>query len=178
MKKVLCFMLFLLAFGSNLNAQNDSIVRVTKHQALDSQKGKIIKYEDKKTNDIPCFNSQFPFKCKIRTFFRNGINSYFLILGDTYKIEYSDLVEINKAFDKFYKEVDADCALKPEYLENKYITDDGFKIGYYVKKGKPTWFVDLNIYSVQGFGELKKPFDFSEGLKNAQSEIEKMINGK
>ena len=93
-------------------------------------------------------------------------------------IEYSDLVEVNKAFEKMFKEVDSDCALNPDYLENKYITEDGFEIGYYIKKGKPNWFIDSDIYSLAGFVEVKKPYEFSKGLKDAQNEIETMRNGK
>ena len=50
-------------------------------------------------------------------------------------IEYSDLVEINKALTKLVSEVESDCAANPDYLENRFITEDGFQIGYYVSKG-------------------------------------------
>ena len=47
MKRYLWFVLFLLASALSLNAQNDSIVRVTKYNAIDSRKGTIIKFVEK-----------------------------------------------------------------------------------------------------------------------------------
>lgn len=181
MKRYLWFVLFLLASALSLNAQNDSIVRVTKYNAIDSRKGTIIKFVEKERDKIvTTSDSRFGLNSAIRTYYNDGGNSYFLIIESSLVvgIEYSDLVEVNKVFDKLFKEVDADCALNPDYLESKFITDDGFKIGYYVKKGKAHWVVDLDIYSPLGRIELKKPYDFSKGLKDAQNEIEIMKNGK
>lgn len=181
MKQKLFFMLLLLALSMNLCAQNDSIVRVTKYSALETKKGVVIKFVDKNIDDIKYNASSFGLPCKIRTFHNNEGNSYFVIISSTQKkamIEYSDLVEVNKAFEKLFKEVDSDCSLDPDYLENKYITDDGFKIGYYVRKGKAHWYFDLDFYSIGGYFDLKKPYDFSKGLKEAQNEIEKMKKNK
>ncbi len=181
MKRYLWFVLFLLAFALNLNAQNDSIITVTKYNTLDTRKGTVIRFVDKKMKDI-VYTNMFPMNSKIRTFYDTGEKTYFVILSLTKSktmIEYSDLVEVNKAFDKFFKEVDEDCALKPDYLENKFITDDGFKIGYYVEKGKAHWFVDFDTTSLfMAPFELKKPYDFANGLKDLQNEIEIMKNGK
>ena len=185
MKRYLCFILFLLASAMSLNAQNDSIVRVTKYNAIDSRKGTIVKIVDKERDKIVTNDSWFGLKSAIRTCNIDGDNSYFLVIEShreekiprDVRIEYSDLVEVNKAFDKFFKEIDADCALNPDYLESKFITDDGFKIGYYVKKGKAHWFVDLDIDS-PGYIDLKKPHDFSKVLKDAQNEIEIMKNSR
>ena len=62
-------------------------------------------------------------------------------------IEYSDLVEINKALDKLCASVDADIAANPDYLENQFRTVDGFVVGYYINKGKASWFMTLERYS-------------------------------
>ena len=171
-------MLFLLAFVMNINAQNDSIIRNTKYDALESRKGVVIKFVDKKTNGIIYNNNGWLIKCVIRKYIETNHNDYFLVLGTNTKIEYSDLVEVNKAFDRLFKEVDTDCSLNPDYLENKFITVDGFKIGYYIEKGKPTWFVDPDIYTHQNTLYIKKPYEFAEGLKKVQGEIEEMINSE
>ncbi len=55
-------------------------------------------------------------------------------------------MEINKALNKLVSEVDADCAANPDYLENRFITEDGFQIGYYVSKGKANWYLKLERY--------------------------------
>lgn len=186
MKKEIWIIAFLFAFVLKMDAQkNDSIIRVTKHYMLDSQKGKVIKFTDKKFDKIVYYLSSKGIESSIRTFYNNGGNSYFLVLEPPFiggkkriMIEYSDLLEVNKAIDKFFKEVDSDCASDPDYLENKYITEDGFKIGYYVEKGKAHWIVDFDTSSPTPLLEIKKPYEFAKGLKDAQNEIEKMKNGK
>ena len=63
--------------------------------------------------------------------------------------------------------------------ENKFITEDGFGIGYYIEKGKAHWFFDFDTDSrFSGYSDLKKPFDFANGLKDLQYEIEKMKSDK
>ena len=39
-----------------------------------------------------------------------------------------------------------DVASNPDYLENKFITVDGFEVGYFVDKGKSTWYLKLEKY--------------------------------
>ncbi len=81
-------------------------------------------------------------------------------------IEYSDLVEINKALKKLLSQVDADCESNPDYLENRFITDDGFRIGYYVSNGKANWFIRLERYGKSTVfikkEELEKNFPFAQ----------------
>ena len=43
-------------------------------------------------------------------------------------------------------EVDNDVATNPDYLENKFVTSDGFQIGYYVDQGKTKWYLKLEKY--------------------------------
>lgn len=58
-------------------------------------------------------------------------------------IAYSDLEEMLKALTKLKSEVEDDVKLNPDYLENKFTSQDGFMIGYYVKKGKITWYINF-----------------------------------
>lgn len=87
-------------------------------------------------------------------------------------IEYSDLVEINKALTKLLNDVDADCALNPDYLENRFITEDGFRIGYYVDKGKANWFIRLERYG-KSTVFIKKEV-LAENFPAAQKKIEEL----
>lgn len=77
MKRYLCFVLFLLASALSLNAQNDSIVRVTKYNAIDSRKGTIIKFVEKERGKIITSDSRFGLNSAIRTYYNDGGNSYF-----------------------------------------------------------------------------------------------------
>jgi len=65
---------------------------------------------------------------------------------NTASIEYSDLLEVIKALKTLQFEEPKDIASNPDYLENKFITVDGFEIGYFVDKGKSTWYLKLKKY--------------------------------
>ena len=43
-------------------------------------------------------------------------------------------------------EVEKDIAANPDYLENKFVTVDGFQVGYYVSKGKSRWYLKLEKF--------------------------------
>ena len=78
-------------------------------------------------------------------------------------IEYSDLKQIKDALEALKQEVDIDLSLVPDYLENKFVTDDYFYIGYYIKKKKITWFIRLDRYG----SNKHLYFDNAETLENA-----------
>ena len=124
----------------------------------------------------------------IRTLMGEQSNSYFYRIeqGETQRsvshiamIEYSDLVEINKALTKLVSEVEADCAANPDYLENRFITEDGFQIGYYVSKGKANWYLKLERYS-NSTVFIKNAEALTSNFPEAQKKIEelKASNGK
>lgn len=63
---------------------------------------------------------------------------------DSATIEYSDFQEMLKAFDTLQSCEQEDSKEKPDYLENHFVTEDGFKIGYYISDGKTVWFMNLS----------------------------------
>ena len=156
-------------------AQNETNKPQTKFEQLASKTGRILKFVDVKMPRLSYLESS------IRIIMDKQFNRYFYriekpetstSLSDIVAIEYSDLVEINKALEKLQKEVDNDCASNPDYLENKFITEDGFRIGYYVDRGKPNWFIKL-----EPFGEstvfIKKEV-LAEQFPAAQRKIEEL----
>lgn len=94
-------------------------------------------------------------------------------LGHIAMIEYSDLVEINKALAKLSSEVEADIATRPDYMENKFITVDGFEIGYFISKGKANWFMKLDRYTSSTV--FVSQGNVIVGFKNAQERIEELM---
>ena len=66
--------------------------------------------------------------------------------SSTASIEYSDLLEVIKAVKTLKSEVETDIASNPDYMENKFTTVDGFQVGYYISKGKATWYIRLEKY--------------------------------
>ena len=88
-------------------------------------------------------------------------------------IEYSDLVEINKALTKLASEVEADVASNPDHLENKFRTEDGFEVGYFVSKGEANWYLKLVRYSRHTV-IVKNKTVVIDAFKNAQAKIEEL----
>ena len=93
-------------------------------------------------------------------------------------IEYSDLVEINKALTKLVSEVDTDIASNPDYLENKFKTVDGFEVGYYVSKGKASWYLKLERYTKSTVFIKSKEALVEAFTNNAQTKIEQLKSTK
>lgn len=187
MKKLLFFLLILVpcsVMAQDNDEESDSVRSNTKYGVMFLQKGIFFKFEDFKTNKYTYIveNDFLKIRASIRKFYGVSKNSYFLKLriGNTSVfIEYSDLLEINKAIKKLKSEIENDCLKKPEYIENKFITNDDFEIGYWVKKKfgnyTPTWFFnfDRSIYF-----EPFKNIDIgkvSKILQEKQAEIEEMM---
>lgn len=61
-------------------------------------------------------------------------------------ISYENLVKINKALKILLSEEEKDWKSGEAFVENKYVTDNGFKIGYIVENGRLEWFVESEYY--------------------------------
>ena len=156
-------------------AQDDSERQQTKFEQLASKTGKISKFVDVNMPRLSYLETS------IRTILGEQKNEYFYRIekpetsssvSKIAMIEYSDLVEINKALAKLLNEVDSDCLSNPDYLENRFITEDGFRIGYYVNDGKANWFVRLDRYG-KSTVFIKKEV-LAENFPAAQKKIEEL----
>ena len=179
MKKILVILMAMLLPVTSF-AQKDDAKKLTKFEEFNSKTGSILKFVDSKRPNIP-MNSMGSLETGIRTI-KGWQYSYFYRIREAATtrnvshialIEYSDLVEINKALSKLVSEVDSDCAKNPDYLENKFRTTDGFEVGYYVKKGMANWYMKLERYtSSTVFINSKEAL--VEAFKNAQIKIEEL----
>ena len=173
MKKVLIMLAMMMPFVSF--AQDDTEKQQTKFEQLASKTGRLSKFVDVKMPRLSYLETS------IRTVLGEQGNEYFYRIEKPETtttnekiamIEYSDLVEINKALTKLLSQVDADCESNPDYLENRFITEDGFRIGYYVDKGKANWFIRLERYG-KSTVFIKKEV-LAENFPAAQKKIEEL----
>ena len=175
------FLFIALIIPMMVFAQDDSEKKQTKFEQFASKTGKISKFVDVNMPKLGYLETS------IRTILGEDKNAYFYRIekpetsstnSRIAMIEYSDLVEINKALTKLLSEDASDCASNPDYLENRFITEDGFLIGYYVNNGKANWFIRLERYS-NSTVFLKKEV-LAENFPAAQKKIEelKATNGK
>ncbi|GAB2774232.1 hypothetical protein GCM10027275_16580 [Rhabdobacter roseus] len=151
MKKIL-FLLLIVSnslFAQNAKVEAEAIK--TKMDAFTSKTGSIIRFIDYK---LPELKTQYSApETRIRRVNAGNTTSYFYQIKKTTKygevtasIEYSDLLEIIKAVNIQKAEFDKDVSGSHDYLENRFITIDGFQVGYYVDKGKGAWYLTLEKY--------------------------------
>ena len=89
-------------------------------------------------------------------------------------IEYSDLKKIKEALESIKSEVEKDLSLEPDYLENKFVTDDYFYIGYYIKKKKITWFIILDKFGTNKHVYFQEVEPLEQAIDNALIKIEEL----
>lgn len=181
MKKIVIIMMMALMMPVVSNAQNDAAKKLTKFEQITSKTRRISKFVDVKMPSIP-ESFMGSLSASIRTVMGEQNNSYFYRIEDPETnrsvahiamIEYSDLVEINKALAKLVAEVDADCTANPDYLENRFVSNDGFEIGYYVSKGKANWYMKLERYSSSTVF-VKNAESLTTNFQDAQKKIEEL----
>ena len=144
----------LMLFIFQLKAQDvrkDADNIQTKMEAFSSKTGVITKFIDFQLPDMVTTYGKS--ETRIRKIKSDNTELYFYQIekegkfdSSTASIEYSDLIEEIKAVQTLKMEVDLDVAANPNYMENNFTTADGFQIGYYVSKGKPTWYIQLEKY--------------------------------
>jgi hypothetical protein len=119
----------------------------TKMETFASRPGTITKFIDFKLSNLKLFLGE-PAQTRIRKVISGDESKYFYLLEKQGKtdinsasIEYDDLLVALKALATLKGEAVKDVYSKPDYVENKYITDDGFQFGYYVAEGKSKWYL-------------------------------------
>jgi hypothetical protein len=177
MKKTL-FILFslnlaLCAFGQDVKEAN------TKLEKFISKTGVIIKYEDYNLNDIKL---TYGFaKSKIRKVTNGDATALFYQISKegkydtkTASIAYEDLLEMQKALSSLKSQSESDSTTSSDYIENKFVTDDGFQVGYFVNKSKVNWYIMLEKY---GSGNTIFIKDFSiieDAFNSAKTKMEEL----
>lgn len=180
MKKLLLLLILMLPTYC-IAQENGTEKKLTKFEKFSSKTGVITKFQDV---IMPNIKETFlgTLETRVRTFFGDQKNDYYYRIEEPMEprslthiamIEYSDLVEINKALTRIAAQVDTDIQSNPDYLENKFVTDDGFKVGYYISKGKARWFVTFEQYS-SNTAFIKDQENLINSFKDAQTKIEEL----
>ena len=118
---------------------------------------------------------------RIRKINSGSLFSYFFQIekqgkynNSTASIEQSDLLEVIKAISSLKMEVEKDILTNSDYLENKFTTVDGFKIGYMINKGKVTWFLQLEKYGSDNTIFIENLETIEKAFEEAKSKIEEL----
>lgn len=152
----------------------------TKMETFSSKAGTIIKYIDFNLAAIKGAYLAVA-ETRIRRISNGTSAIYFYQIEKSGKynstvasIEYSDLLEVIKALKTLRNEVDADVSKKPDYLENKFETVDGFQIGYYVTKGKAAWYLRLDKHGSESTMFIDDVNSVDAALNVASAKIEEL----
>lgn len=180
MRKVLIALMLVIPFVCYSQGHGET-KKLTKFEEFSSKTGSITKFVDTKMPNIPeSFIGSL--KVGVRTIIGSQKNIYFYRIEEEETssstshiamIEYSDLVEINKALNRLSSDVNSDIQSNPDYLENKFVTEDGFQVGYYISKGKASWYMTLERYSSSTVF-VNNAEVLTSALKDAQSKIEEL----
>lgn len=154
MIKTTTILMTLLLGSASLFAQDakkEAEIIKTKMDLFSSKTGIVTKFIDSKLPNLK--TSYEGAETKIRKIINGASSAYFYQItkagkysNSTASIEYSDLLEVLKALTALQSEVENDIVSNPDYLENKFVTVDGFQVGYYVSAGKASWYIKLEKY--------------------------------
>jgi hypothetical protein len=181
MKTQRLFLMVILVFFSTVlfaqEVKKEAEAVKTKMDLFSSKTGTITKFVDTKLPNLK--TSYGGAENRIRKISNGVTSAYFYQIkkdgkysNSTASIEYTDLLEVLKALNVLKVEVEKDIATNPDYLENKFVTVDGFQVGYYVSSSKATWYLKLEKYG----SENTLFIDSSATIENAFTEAKNKID--
>lgn len=129
----------------------DAKQELSKMETFASKSGAIIRFED---HEMPNLKLAYgTAEVKIRKLTSGTETIYFLQISSeskygtkTASIAEDDIKDIQEALTALREAESKDLTIQSDYIENGFITEDGFKIGYYISGKKPTWFMKLEKY--------------------------------
>lgn len=151
----------------------------TKIDVFTSKTGTVIKFTDYNLTRLK--TSYASSEARIRKISSGTASTYFFQIvksgqysNSTASIEYSDLLEVIKALSSLKNEVEKDIASNSDYLENKFTTVDGFKVGYLISKGKATWYIQLEKYGSDNTLFIDKVETIETSFEEAKNKMEEL----
>ena len=160
----------------------DSNNDLDKFEILVSKKGTMFKFQDTNLSPIRLAFAGAA-QTKIRKVIVEHQSSFFFLIEqkgqyrtEVGSIAYDDLIDLTKALDVLESELPADVAADPDYLENRYITEDGFRLGYLIQKTKATWYLMLDDKGSDNAIFVSAPSTIRAALLEAKAKIEELKN--
>lgn len=151
----------------------------TKYLKFTSKRGNFVRYAD---HEIPEFKTSDALlgSAKIRQYMDMTTNksTCFLMITvgrekATEVVAYDDLVKMIDAV-KRLKQQSVKDSIAGRTLKCYYVTDDGFQIGYNIKKDKVSWY-----FSVDGDErKFSKDFDFEQALAEVKNKMDALMQGE
>ena len=173
------YLIIILTSSLNAFSQNKDTekTQISKMDKFTSKTGSIIKYIDYSLANIKGVYSVS--ETKVRKIISGESVGYFFQISKEGKydtknasIEYYDLLEVIKAIGKLKQESVEDIIYEGNYLENKFVTDDGFQIGYYISNEKINWYIKLEKYGSGNTIFIRDPLEIETILIDAKNKVD------
>jgi len=181
MRKAIVFVMLTIFAG--ISSAQDVQEEATKFQQFASKTGVIIKFVDYNLPDLSFMYGAA--ETKIRKLISGGEIGFFYQISyegkydtKTASIAYEDLQEILKAIEKLSFEFSGDLASNPDYMENKFVTEDGFQVGYYVAGTRAAWYLVLERYGSDNTVFIRDVATITDAFTEATEIIMQLSGGK
>jgi hypothetical protein len=170
MKKLLLlpFCLYSILCFSQTAQSNDPETK-TKFTSFISRTGEIMAFEDSRHTSFSTLVSNLNVKRRVisqgdeqRAFLLFELPSKYTTR--TSAVDQDDIQDLFNAIDLLISESVKDAA-NPNYMERFYVTEDHFKIGYYVNNQKIRWYVDLDTRLSESTFFINDIAEFQNKLK-------------
>ncbi len=125
---------------------------LTKLETLISAKGKLVRTV---SHDLPAAHSETNvLSAQVMVVDTGDATKYFLLWAKEREddevvaaIAEADIKAVSKAIISLKKASQVDIYLNADHIQNIFVTDDNFTIGYFVLDNILTWFIALDEYS-------------------------------
>jgi hypothetical protein len=178
--KLILLILFLSHHAFAQDRKKEMKSAETKMESFASKTGTITKFIDFKMPALKLFLGEVA-ETRVRKVIVGNEWKYFYLIekesknaNTTASIEYTDLLEVIKALATLKSEAPVDQSSKPDYLENKYVTADGFQLGYYVTEGQGKWYIKFDRYGSDNTVFINDVQTIEVSLNAARTKIEEM----
>jgi len=178
--KSVFLMLLTLNFAFAQDNKEASKSTDTKMEAFASKTGTITKFIDYRMPSLKLFLGEVA-ETRVRKVIVDEEFKYFYLIEKESKnadngasIEYTDLLEVIKALAVLKNEAMADQATKPDYVENKFVTPDGFQLGYFITEGTGRWYMKFDRNGSDNTVFITDVQTIEGSLNAAKNKIEEM----
>jgi len=138
-----------ISLSANSQQKEDSNASTTKFTDFTARAGQIMSFED--FNETSFTSLYATLSAKKRIVKSGNEQKVFIILelptkysSRTAAIAEEDFQDLFNAISTLQNDAKVDANTSSGYMEKFYVTEDHFKIGYYVSKSQVKWYIDLD----------------------------------
>jgi hypothetical protein len=178
MKKPAFITGILLIVCSLLGAQDTSpSQQQSSYDRFLSRSGTMMRYRDYVMPELRGTYGLYENRIRVLTAGSETNTFYQITLTGKYSsvtgsIDYDDISEVLKAMESLLQAFTSDVSLKPDYLENKFITKDEVAIGYYISTKGNAWYIVLDRNKSDSTAFFKDGQTIKTALEEAKKRME------